>query len=228
MVQIGAAPKSSLTNLADTVLGVRKLLGGELVTMHGEDVNLDQIQMELLPEVIPPLYIGAMRAKSLHLSGRVSDGTILTGMSSANYVRWARGQIQAGMLEGGPQQHRVVTYLDVKVGLDGSAARAAVRRSLAARLPWAGVQLEAEGIAAEVDSFIQTHGQSGLAEHMPDEWLDAFSAAGTPEQAAAGIQRVFEAGADSVVFQPLNGDPDCLDAYIRYLMPLLKPDRTKA
>ncbi len=57
---------------------------------------------------------------------------------------------------------------------------------------------------------------------MPEAWVDAFSAAGTPEQAAQAIQRLAEAGADSVVFQPLNGDPDCLDEYIRYLMPLLK------
>jgi alkanesulfonate monooxygenase SsuD/methylene tetrahydromethanopterin reductase-like flavin-dependent oxidoreductase (luciferase family) len=59
-------------------------------------------------------------------------------------------------------------------------------------------------------------------EHMPDEWMDAFSVAGTPEQVVAGIQRVIDAGADSVVFQPLNGDADCLDEYIRYLMPRLK------
>ena len=34
--------------------------------------------------------------------------------------------------------------------------------------------------------------------------------------------RLTTAGADSIVFQPLNGDPDCLDEYIRYLMPVLK------
>jgi alkanesulfonate monooxygenase SsuD/methylene tetrahydromethanopterin reductase-like flavin-dependent oxidoreductase (luciferase family) len=168
------------------------------------------------------LYVGAMRAKSLRLAGRVGDGTILTGMSSPAYVRWAREQIQAGMAEVGRVQHQVVVYLDVKVGNDGSAARAAMRRALGERLPWADVQLEAMGIASEVASFIQAHGPDGVMEHMPDEWMDAFSVAGTPEQVVAGIQRVIDAGADSVVFQPLNGDADCLDEYIRYLMPRLK------
>jgi hypothetical protein len=95
MTQIGAAPKSSLKTLAETVVAVRRLLGGELVTTQADDVNLDQVQLQMLPVSMPPLYVGAMRSKSLRLAGRVGDGTILTGMSSPAYVRWAREQIQA-------------------------------------------------------------------------------------------------------------------------------------
>src|SRR5512145_3074862 len=62
MTQIGAAPKSSLKTLAEMVTAVRGLLQGESITMHGEYVNLDQVQMQLVPSVTPPLYIGAMRA----------------------------------------------------------------------------------------------------------------------------------------------------------------------
>jgi alkanesulfonate monooxygenase SsuD/methylene tetrahydromethanopterin reductase-like flavin-dependent oxidoreductase (luciferase family) len=57
---------------------------------------------------------------------------------------------------------------------------------------------------------------------MPDEWVDAFSAAGTPEQVTETIQRLTDAGADSIVFQPLDGDADCLEEYAHYLMPRLK------
>jgi alkanesulfonate monooxygenase SsuD/methylene tetrahydromethanopterin reductase-like flavin-dependent oxidoreductase (luciferase family) len=229
MTQIGAAPKSSLKTLAETVVAVRRLLRGESVTTRGDDVNLDQVQMQMVPAYVPPLYVGAMRSKSLQLAGRVGDGTILTGMSSPAYVRWSREHIQAGMAEAGhKQRHRVAVYLDIKVSSDASAARAAVRRSLAGRLPWADVQMEALGIAAQADGIIQAHGQTGMTEHMPDEWVDAFSAAGTPEQATAGIQRLIDAGADSVIFQPLDGDLDCLDEYIRFLMPRLKPTEPAA
>lgn len=223
MAQIGAAPKSSMKTLADTVEAVRQLLGGELVTIHGEHVNLDKVQMQLMPAEVPPLYIGAMREKSLQLAGRMGDGTVLTGMSSPAYVRWARQQIGIGMAEAGRSQHRIVVYLDVKVNSDGEYARTTMRRSLGARLPWADVQLNALGIAADVAEFTQVHDSDGIVRQMPDEWVDAFSAAGTPEQVAAAIQRLVAAGADSVVFQPLDGDPDCLDEYIRYLMPLLRP-----
>ena len=225
MAQIGAASKSSMKALDETVTAVRQLLGGDLVTTHGEQVNLDKVQMQLTPAQVPPLYIGAIRERSLRLAGRVGDGTILTEMSSPAYVRWAWGHIRAGMAEAGRLRHRLVVYLDVKVNSDGGVARAAMRRLLAARLPWADVQLTALGIEAEVAAFIQAHGFDGVERQMPDEWVDAFSAAGTPDQAADAIQRLIAAGADSVVFQPLDGDPACLDEYIRYLMPLLEPQR---
>ena len=222
MTQIGAAPKSSLKTLAEMVTAVRQLLVGQLVTTRGEHVNLDQVQMQLVPAHTPPLYVGAMRARSLRVAGRVGDGTILTGMSSPAYVHWAREQIQVGMAEAGRQQHQLVVYLDVKVGPDSRAARAAVRRSLAGRLPWADVQLESLGIAEEVNAFVQAHGAEGVAQSMPEEWVDAFSAAGTPEQVIDSIQRLTDAGADSIVFQPLDGDEDCLEEYIQHLMPGLK------
>jgi alkanesulfonate monooxygenase SsuD/methylene tetrahydromethanopterin reductase-like flavin-dependent oxidoreductase (luciferase family) len=219
MTQIGAAPKSSLKALEETVTAVRRLLGGENVTTQGSQVRLDQVQMQLTPAHVPPLYIGAMREKSLQLAGRVGDGSILTGMSSPAYVRWALGHIRAGMAEAGRSQHRTIVYLDVKVNRDGQAARSAARQALARRLPWSDVHLNPSGIAAEVASFLEKHTRDEAAQQMPDEWVDTFSAAGTPDQAANAVQRWVDAGADSIVFQPLNGDPDCLDEYIRFLMP---------
>ncbi len=222
MAQIGAAPKSSLRTLAETVLVVRQLLNGEVVTTHSDQINLEQVQMQVTPVYVPPLYIGAMREKSLQMAGRIGDGTILTAMSSPAYIRWARRHIQDGIAENEPRQHRIVVYLDVKVQANGVAARAAMRQALSERLPWPDVQLDALGMAGEVATFLQTHDSEGIARDMPDEWVDAFSAAGSPEQVAEAIQSRIAAGADSVVFQPLNGDPECLDEYSRYLIPLLK------
>ncbi|HEU0294466.1 MAG TPA: LLM class flavin-dependent oxidoreductase [Anaerolineales bacterium] len=225
MTQIGASPKSSLKTLAETVMAVRRLLGGEMVTTHGDDVHLEQVQMQLTANQVPPLYVGAMREKSLQLAGRVGDGTILTGMSSPAYVRWAVEHIRAGMAAAGRTQHRVVVYYDVKVNPDGESARSAVRRSLASRMPWADIQISTLGLTEEVATFIKEQGREGIARQMPDAWLDVFSAAGTPQQAIDSIQSVFAAGADCIIFQPLDGDPVCLDEYSQYLMPRLKQMR---
>jgi 5,10-methylenetetrahydromethanopterin reductase len=226
MAQIGAAAQSPLAALEETVTSVRRLLEGEQVTLHGERVYLDQVQMQVTPEQVPPLYVGAMRGRTLRLAGRSGDGVILTGMSSPAYVHWAGDHIRAGMAEAGRTRHRTVVYVDVKVHPNGPAARAAVRRSLAARLPWADIHLQVMGIAAEVAAFTQGRTPDEIAREMPDEWVDAFSASGTPEQAAGALQKWADAGADSLVFQPLDGDPDCLDEYIKYLMPLLKASRS--
>ncbi len=221
MKQIGAAPKSSMTALHETVETVRRLLTGEKITIQGE-INLDQVQMNLTPQNIPPLYVGAMREKSLQLAGRIGDGTLLTAMSSPEYVRWARSHIQIGMNQAHRSNHRVVVYVDVKVNPDRSIARTAARRALADRLPWADVQLSTIGLAEEVAAFTAARSIDQVAEQMPDAWLDRFAAAGSPVEVLERLQHLAEAGADSIVFQPLNGDPDCLAEYDRYLMQKLK------
>ncbi len=223
MEEIGAAPRSSLKSLGETVSAVRRILSGEEVTMDGNQVHLDHVQMRQTPDDLPPLYVGAMREKTLQLAGRVGDGTILTSMSSPAYMEWAREHIRDGMTESGRSQHRVVVFLEAKVSADGEFARSAARRELAANLPWwADVHLMALGIADEVDTLVKAHGADWFSEHLPDAWLDEFAAAGTPEQAAQAVQRLWNAGADSVVLQPLEGDMECLEEYIKYLVPVVK------
>jgi alkanesulfonate monooxygenase SsuD/methylene tetrahydromethanopterin reductase-like flavin-dependent oxidoreductase (luciferase family) len=223
LAQIGAAPQSSMTALQEIVIAVRRLLNGEQVTVHSDVVNLEAVQMQMTAVRIPPLYVGAMREKTLRLAGRIGDGTILAGQCSAPYVRWARRHIEAGMGDAGRAEHRVVTYFDVKVGPGPAAARLATRQALAARLPWLDIQLEVLGIREEVSAFLQKYQGDAIAPNIPDAWVDAFTASGTPEHAAEAIQRVADAGSDSVVMQPLDGDPACLDEYIDYLMPILRP-----
>jgi alkanesulfonate monooxygenase SsuD/methylene tetrahydromethanopterin reductase-like flavin-dependent oxidoreductase (luciferase family) len=221
MKQIGSAPKSPLKAMTETVSSVRRLLHGDKVTFHGDWVNLDEVQMTVTPSAVPPLYIGAIREKSLALAGREADGTLLTGMSSPAYIKWALPHIRAGMAESGRTLNRVTVYLDCKVSENGESARKAARRSLAERMPWDTAQLAATGIQAEVEAFMQKYQTvEERTAAVPDAWLDEFSACGTPAQVKASVRRWVEAGADTVVLQPLWGDPDCLDEYIRLLSPI--------
>ncbi len=222
MQQIGAADRSSLARLRETVTVVRDLLRGEEVNFDGEFVHMEHVKMQQLPAVAPPLYIGAMREKSLTLAGSLADGTLFTSMSSPTYTRWAMGHIQAGMQKAGKTDHRVVGFVDVKVDERGTPARAATRRSLAARLPWADVHIQHSGYAEEIGQYLQGHSSADLALDMPDAWLDAFSASGTPQQVSALLNQWFEAGVSSVIIQPLWGDASCQNEYIKYLPAILK------
>jgi 5,10-methylenetetrahydromethanopterin reductase len=222
MRQIGAAPKSSLKALGETVEAIRRLLLGEAVTMHGDHVQLDNVKMLLTPNVVPPLYVGAMREKTLQLAGRVGDGTILTEMSSPAYVRRAKEQIETGRASGDRPRNSIAVFTHAKVSTDGVSARKAMRSHVAQRFIWAGVLLEPLGIAEDVQRLVDQYGVEGAAEQMPEAWLDELSVSGTPEQAAAAIARLAEAGADSVILQPQDDRPECLDEYIRYLLPALK------
>ncbi len=220
--QIGAAPKSSLKALEETVNAVRALLLGENVTMHGDHVHLDNVQLKHIPQQQPPLYIGAIREKTMQLAGRAGDGTILTEMASPAYVRWAREQINIGMSQTGRTSNRLAVFVYAKVGTDSQQARQPVRKILGETLSWARPHLTPLGIADEADALFKEHGADKAAELMPEAWLDELSISGTPEQGATTFKRLAEASAESIILLPPKGDPACLGEYITYLMPLLK------
>ena len=111
MRQVGAFPRSQLAALGETVTAVRALLGGETVSIEGRHVQLDDVALEHPPAQPIPIDTGVRGAKSLRLSGKVADGTILVELSGPTYVRWARERIDEGRAEAGrTDEHRVTVY----------------------------------------------------------------------------------------------------------------------
>ncbi|MEU6222928.1 LLM class flavin-dependent oxidoreductase [Streptomyces sp. NPDC047042] len=77
MVSVGVAPRSPLALLEETITSVRALLRGERVELEGREVRLDGVQLVHPPTEVPPVVAGVVRARSLELSGRVADGTLI-------------------------------------------------------------------------------------------------------------------------------------------------------
>jgi alkanesulfonate monooxygenase SsuD/methylene tetrahydromethanopterin reductase-like flavin-dependent oxidoreductase (luciferase family) len=226
MQQVGALPASQLAALEETTLAVRALLRGELYSASGRHIYLDQVKLDLPPKSIPPLALGVRGPKSLALSGRAADGTILAEGAAPAYVTWAREQIARGASAvGRTDPHRLTVYAWCSVGADGAAARAKLRPIVADTLASAevGVQLAPLGIADDVRE-LAARGEDVLCAEMPDTWLDQLAVCGTPDQGAATIERLYSAGADSVVLVPfIEGDPLAqIEAIAHELMPLLK------
>jgi 5,10-methylenetetrahydromethanopterin reductase len=179
MRQIGAKPESQLALLEETVAAVRSLLAGEEVHADGRYVKLDGVRLDQPPEQVPPVFTGVRRERSLALSGRVADGTILSEPSTLSYIEWARERISA------TRPHRLTVFAWCNVDADGSAARAALRPLAKERLQDGGPQAKHLGDTADMDALI---GRAGVV--------------GTPEECAAAIRALAKAGADSVVLVP--------------------------
>ncbi len=77
MRQVGAAVSSPLALLEETITSVRALLRGETVSLDGRHVRLDGIRLVHPPAEPPPVLAGVMSPRSLALSGRVAQGTII-------------------------------------------------------------------------------------------------------------------------------------------------------
>ncbi|MCK2221227.1 LLM class flavin-dependent oxidoreductase [Actinomadura sp. ATCC 31491] len=110
MAQVGAAPASPLALLGETITAVRALLRGERVTLEGREVRLDGVSLVHPPSVVPPVLAGVKGPRSLALSGRVAEGTILPEGIGPDRLAAMRGLI------GGGDGHEVVVFTFLGVG----------------------------------------------------------------------------------------------------------------
>ncbi len=206
MRQIGVFPKSQLRALEETTVTVRAMLTGERFSYDGTQVHLDEVELVHPPAQVPLISLGVRGPKSLALSGRVADGTILAEYSVPAYVSWAREQIEGGKQEAGiDQKHRLTVLAYASAGATTAAARQQVRPIIAAGIASGKVdpQLAPMGILPQVHELRKSGNLAQFAAAMPDDWIDELAIAGTPEDWDQAINRLVEAGVDSIVLTPL-------------------------
>lgn len=221
MQQIGALPKSQLRALEEHTTAVRAILRGETVTVQGEYVQLDKVLLEFPLDDVPPIQLGVRGPKSLHLSGRVADGTILAEGCSPAYVRWARQQIDIGRAQANrTDNHNIMVYIYWSMDTDHDSAIKRVRDRIAARL-LAGkmdIYLQPMGVTEQAAELVNANDETTLAAHIPDEWVHQLAVAGTAEQCAETINQLAAAGVDSVCLVPLMDNDSALSVYAEALL----------
>ncbi len=202
MRQVGSWGASPLTSLSEHVDAVRRLLHGETVTVEGRYVRLDGVRLETPPRTPPRVVAGVRGPKSLAVSGRVADGTLLAEPVTPEYARVAREQIGAG------PDHVLTGYELASVGDDLARARAAVRPGLVwVGLPDAAAHVAPSAYAAELAAL---HAECADAEEftrrMPDAWVDDLTLVGPADRVRARIGELRAAGLDEVVLFPVGED----------------------
>lgn len=110
--RVGAKVASPLTLLEETVVATRRLVAGETVTTEGRYVRISDVTLVHRPEVPPKIVTGVVRPKSLRLSGRVADGTVLAEGVGPDGVRSALAHITEG---GGTAEHELIVFVDLAV-----------------------------------------------------------------------------------------------------------------
>lgn len=221
MRQIGAFPPSQLAALEETTLAVRRLLAGERFSYDGDQIHLDQVELVHPPEVVPPVSLGVRGPKSLALSGRLADGTILAEYASPAYVAWAREQILSGQHEAShPGGHRLTVFVLACAAGTTAAARQLLRPQIAAAVASGKInsQLAPMGILPQVHELLASAGRESFEAAMPEEWIDQLALAGTPQDWQTALKRLFEAGAGTVVLVPTSGKgPEELEVFAHHL-----------
>ncbi|MGI9529146.1 MAG: LLM class flavin-dependent oxidoreductase [Acidimicrobiia bacterium] len=117
MRSIGAAADSPLTLLEEQLGAISTLLAGKTLSVEGRYVRVDDVRLTFPPAVPIRVHAGVTGPKSLALSGRAADGTILGEGASPELVARARRLIDGGREAAGRvEDHRVVVFVAVHIG----------------------------------------------------------------------------------------------------------------
>jgi alkanesulfonate monooxygenase SsuD/methylene tetrahydromethanopterin reductase-like flavin-dependent oxidoreductase (luciferase family) len=158
MEQVGVVPRSPLALLEETITAVRALLHGERVTVDGREVRIDGIELVHPPAEPPPLVAGVVRPRSLELSGRVADGTLIAeGHGPRDLVH-----IRALLAKGGAGDgHTLNVFAFACVGDDPEEVARTLHPHTEGHGAWLGrpqeevftVSGDAAGAAARIDAL---------------------------------------------------------------------------
>jgi 5,10-methylenetetrahydromethanopterin reductase len=226
--KVGIHRRKPLTAMRETVEVVRRLLAMERVTFHGEFVDVDDVEIDIVhgdrsPKDVP-IYIGATAMKMMELAGEIADGVVLNYLVGPAYNRDAMEHLAIGAARAGrsvddvDRPQLVVCSLDRDRSLALDRARELVTQYL-------GQQphiMKASGVAPElleeigsVLTWPATHEQIERAMALvPDDVVQLITASGTADDCRAKVEEYVASGCTCPVLYPLGDDVEAmLDAF---------------
>jgi alkanesulfonate monooxygenase SsuD/methylene tetrahydromethanopterin reductase-like flavin-dependent oxidoreductase (luciferase family) len=112
MEAIGEKVGSPLSLLEDTTFATRELLAGRDPDIDGRYQQVSGYRLEFPPDPVPGVSLGAVGPRTLELSGRVADGTIIPEGHGPDHVHRAVELIAKGREEGGrTDPHRLTLFV---------------------------------------------------------------------------------------------------------------------
>jgi len=221
---LGKKP-STLANLEKSIGILRDLIGGK--TLASPETQAPVRLTYATPGTSIPVYPAVSSPKIHRLAGKVGDGAIVLVGVDPQFLAASRRELEAGAAEAGTtlkdKRFRVVCWTPCSILDDGHAARSAVKahvsRILKRKLPF-----ELDAAAMEVVTKIRQqyeyyeHMVVGTAhgETVPDEMVERFAIAGTPNEARDQIERLAASGlVDEIALIPHTQDPTDRDRIIK-------------
>lgn len=229
--ELGVEVRRPAVAMREAIDLIRRLLRGETVTAQGEFVRFTDGRLDFTPlRPAVPVYVASQREHGCRLAGRVADGAMMQGCVAPGLLRFFAGQVEAGARAAGrdPASIELVARINVCIDEDRKAARDVMRptivRSLVAQRPefftfvTAGLTVP-PGLRERVLAVPYTHDPAPLmavAPEVPDEFVDAVTLTGSPDDVAAGVVRLARAGIGQLCVYPLATDRNIVRTLERF------------
>jgi F420-dependent oxidoreductase-like protein len=186
----GLPMPSPLAHLREYVTVLRAALWQGQVDYQGRFYRV-QVSMPRTPRT--PILIPALREKSFHLAGELSDGAISWMCPVPYLLEKALPALQSGAAKSGRPPPPLVAHLPVALGQDRQAIRAAARQQL--------------GAIGQFPFYAQMFAEAGFPvasdETMSDALLDSLVVFGDEATIAARLTDLLAQGLDEVHVKPL-------------------------
>ncbi|MEO5831959.1 MAG: LLM class flavin-dependent oxidoreductase [Nakamurella sp.] len=214
--RIGLSTADGLGRLADSAEIIRRLLAGDDSGYRGSVLSIEPGFGFGFPRRRPsmPLLFGVWGPKASALAARYADEVKIGGSANPAMVTVMRDRLATGAVAAGRSTDAVgiVAGAVTVVDRDRRAARRRARSEVAVYLDVVGALDPTVDLPDDLLTEVRTALEQGDAEaagaRIPDDVLDCFAFAGSPDDIAAQASRLFEAGASRVEFGTPHGLTD--------------------
>ena len=199
----------TLAELEQAVAELRSLLRGEAV--REPDSGAEYHLAYLAEPVDVPVYIAASAPKILRLAGRIADGVIVLVGTAREFITAALDTIEQGARESGRSLSDLHIVLWTPTAIDEDPVRARdlawahVARVCIRPLPAAvdpSLQAAIDRIRDGYDYYHHMDTEASHADIVPDELVDLFALAGSPDQCRDRLAEMAELKIDQVSIVP--------------------------
>jgi 5,10-methylenetetrahydromethanopterin reductase len=217
---VGIDRKKPLTAMKETVLILRRLLNMERVTFHGEFINVDEIELDVVhgrrePRNVP-IMIGATGDQMMELTGEIADGVVLNYCVPPLYNHRALELLETGLRKGGRKLENIdrpqliVCSVDENHDQAIESTKMLLCQYLAQQPHIAKASGVSQGVISEIQSILgwpATKEQINSAKHLvPDDLVTRITASGTPLEAKNKVEEYINNGCTCPILYPVGGN----------------------
>lgn len=214
VTELGLRP-ARVRVVRETVEVTRRLLAGETLTWQGEAFSLHNAELRYGRRADLPIFLAASGARMLKLTGEIADGGLILAGLFPKSVRFVQEQVAEGAAIAG-RDPSVVDLFFMLYGTVDTDRRHAIEqsRTMAAWFCQTAPHfLEMANFSPELVKKVQAAYTGGEFHHAreaarlcPDEMVEMFTLAGTPDDAVARIRSLVTLGVRAFNFFPIGRD----------------------
>jgi len=234
--EVGLTRTRPVKTMAEGVEIIRRLLRGETVTYQGEIFRTHGARLQFPVRSDLPIWIATRGDRMFELAGAVADGVMIATYATPAGVRHALDLIRKGAAQAMRRiaDITLMTRVDTCIWPSSREAREAVKPMIAMLLMGSYpdqrfVRHVGLAIPEPLEAMMRQKSEAlamASGHLVPDEFVDAFAWAGTPEEVARQVTAVVELGIPEVCIlpQPPQGhsvDP-IMRSFIEEVMPAVR------